>query len=89
MFNTTGYKEYGRDGANRKWWIKNWREVLYWKAYFDYQIFNIENDVLRYCNTNDIPVSIDGGWIYCISDRRQYKDIMNIIYGILGEEEEE
>lgn len=89
MLNTNGYKEYGTNGINRKWWIKNWREALYWSAYFDYQIADIKNAVVQYCNKNNIPISIDGGWMYCISDRRQYNDIMRITHKILRDEEEE
>ena len=47
MLNTNGYKEYGTNGINRKWWIKNWREVLYWSAYFDYQIADIKKSQLK------------------------------------------
>lgn len=81
------YKEYGKD-INRKEWIKNWGETVQWSVYYDCQIYDIEEPIEQYCLKNDIPFLSDGGWIHCISNRKQYNDIMKLIDEILYSEDE-
>lgn len=67
----------------RKTWIKKWRKVVCWSLYLDYQCIDVKDDVEKYCKDNKIQVECDNCWIYCISNRKSYNDIMNIINKVL------
>lgn len=77
-------KEFGVT-IDRKTWIKNWRMNVLWNRYFDYQMCDVEGAIIEYCERNDLEFCIDGGWLYCISNRKQYNDIMKIVNEILDE----
>ena len=74
---------------NRKTWIKNWRTKVLWELYCDYQIIDVEARVKNYCLKERIDYSIDGGWFLCVSDRRQFNDIMKLINDVIFESEED
>lgn len=77
-------EELGRT-INYKTWIKNWRMNVLWSRYFDYQMVDVEDAITEYCETNGLEFSINGCWLYCISNRKQYNDIMKIVNEILGD----
>lgn len=81
----------GRDHSiSRQEWIKNWREVVCWERYYDYQIVDIENAVTAYCEHNNIPFAINGCWLCCASNRYHYNNIMKLIDEVLyGDYEED
>ena len=82
------HKRFGVD-IDRKNWIKNWRTKVLWERYCDYQIIDVEARVKNYCLKERIDYSIDGGWFLCVSDRRQFNDIMKLINDVIFESEED
>lgn len=81
------YKKYGRGPGeiNRKTWIKNWKEELFWSRYLDVDEEYVKNAVTEYCEANDIQFEFDCGCFYCISNRKQFNDIYWIMDSILEE----
>lgn len=81
-FELKKYKEYGRE-VSRKDWIKDWRQELFWNLYLDVDMYDVEDAITEYCEANKIQFSCTGCWLYCISNRKVYNDIMRIIDEIL------
>lgn len=73
----------GNDSIDRKTWIRNWRQEAFWSIYLDVDMYDVEDDITKYCQSNGIEFLIDCQWFYCISNRKQYNDIMNLIDSIL------
>lgn len=83
-------RKYGtHNQIDRKTWCRNWRQKAYWNIYLDVDMYDVENDITKYCESNNIEFLIDGGWFFCISNRKQYNDIMKLIDSILYVEEED
>lgn len=91
MLDTRNYDEYGCEPGqiNRKTWTKNWRMKLFWSSYFDVQMDYVKKPLEDYCKSNNVEYQITCDWFYCISNRKQYNDIMRIVDSILYKQYED
>lgn len=85
------YKEFGcgLGQISRLEWIKDWRQELFWSLYLDVNMDYVKDAITEYCEANNVRFLCDCDWLYCVSNRKQYNDIMSIINSILYEGEED
>ncbi len=77
------------NSISRKEWTRNWKEVVMWGHYFDYEVDDVLPVVSYYCKDNGLNFKENGGWIYVESNRYHYNRLLDLCYEILGEEDED
>ena len=73
------YKYYhATENITSKEWIKNWRKVIVWRRYYDHDISDIKDLLQPFFLKNKIPFCVVSGWLYCMSNRKIYNDVLRI-----------